>query len=211
MQSEIFDVKQLENIADGLYAFFGDISEIVIHDLNNNKQSIIYLRGNLTGRKLGDSTTNIVLEALKSDPPPNYVIANMESPSGKVLKSLSIFIKAQQNIIGCMCVIVDATHFGLVVKTLNSFLSNTNTDIVEKNITPESISNISEKMIDSTIQSFSLPVELMRKEDKTDIVLNLEQQGIFLMKGAVDIVAKKLNVSRYTIYNYLDEIKNSRT
>lgn len=210
MQSKLFNIKQLENIADGLYAFFGDACEIVIHDLKENEKSIIYVKGNLTGRKVGDSTTNIVIEALKADSPPKYVIANMESPSGKSLKSLSIFIESKKNTIGCICVIIDTTHFGLVVKTLTTFLSNTNTDIVERKIPPESISKISEQMIDATIQNYSLPVSLMKKEDKTDIVLNLERQGIFLLKGAVDIVAKKLNVSRYTIYNYLDEIKSLR-
>ncbi|MDD2481760.1 MAG: helix-turn-helix domain-containing protein, partial [Lutispora sp.] len=38
-----------------------------------------------------------------------------------------------------------------------------------------------------------------------NIVETLEDKGVFLIKGAVDYVAKVLCVSRYTIYNYLDE------
>ena len=47
----------------------------------------------------------------------------------------------------------------------------------------------------------------MSKEDKVSIVEALEEKGVFLIKGAVDYVAKVLCVSRYTIYNYLDEIR----
>ncbi|MBE3114904.1 MAG: helix-turn-helix domain-containing protein, partial [Actinobacteria bacterium] len=35
----------------------------------------------------------------------------------------------------------------------------------------------------------------------------LQKKGIFLVKGNIDKIANKLNVSRYTIYNYLSEIK----
>lgn len=46
----------------------------------------------------------------------------------------------------------------------------------------------------------------MEKEDKIEIIKYLDQRGAFMIKGAVDQVADKLNVSRYTIYNYLKEI-----
>ena len=35
----------------------------------------------------------------------------------------------------------------------------------------------------------------------------LHSRGIFDIKGSVDIVAKELGVSRYTVYNYLKEVK----
>jgi predicted transcriptional regulator YheO len=38
----------------------------------------------------------------------------------------------------------------------------------------------------------------------TEIV---DEKGGFMIKGSIDLLAHKLNVSRYTIYNYLDEIK----
>jgi predicted transcriptional regulator YheO len=41
-----------------------------------------------------------------------------------------------------------------------------------------------------------------------DIVRDLDTQGFFLIKGAIKILASKLKLSKFTIYNYLDEIKN---
>jgi len=37
----------------------------------------------------------------------------------------------------------------------------------------------------------------------------MRQRGIFLIRSSVDMVAKGLGVSRFTIYNYLDELKRS--
>jgi predicted transcriptional regulator YheO len=36
----------------------------------------------------------------------------------------------------------------------------------------------------------------------------MDQKGIFLIKGAIDKVAEKLNISKVTVYSYLDEIKD---
>jgi len=43
------------------------------------------------------------------------------------------------------------------------------------------------------------------------VVKSLDERGIFLIKGAVENVAKFLDVSRYTIYNYLDEIRSQKS
>ena len=39
---------------------------------------------------------------------------------------------------------------------------------------------------------------------------DLEEKGVFLIKGAIDYVANSLQVSRYTIYNYLDGIREGK-
>ena len=48
----------------------------------------------------------------------------------------------------------------------------------------------------------------MEKEEKIELVRIFEERGVFLVKGAVEYVAEVLNVSRYTVYNYLDEIRH---
>ncbi|MFQ5693859.1 MAG: helix-turn-helix domain-containing protein, partial [Nitrospinota bacterium] len=49
------------------------------------------------------------------------------------------------------------------------------------------------------------PAPLMAREQKVRVVRDLERKGIFLIKGAVDEVARLLGVSRYTVYNYRKE------
>jgi predicted transcriptional regulator YheO len=45
------------------------------------------------------------------------------------------------------------------------------------------------------------------KSDKLALIADLDRKGVFLVKGAVNIVAKRMNVSKFSIYNYLDEIR----
>ena len=49
----------------------------------------------------------------------------------------------------------------------------------------------------------------MQKAQKLEVVRTLNEEGMFLIRGAVDYVADSLSVSRPTIYNYLAELKSS--
>lgn len=56
-----------------------------------------------------------------------------------------------------------------------------------------------------------MAIEKMQKEDKVEVIRYLQKRGVFLIKGAIEKVAKRLNVSRYTLYNYLSEIKPEKS
>lgn len=38
----------------------------------------------------------------------------------------------------------------------------------------------------------------------------MEKKGVFLIKGSIDKVKEKMNISKVTVYSYLDEIKNGK-
>ncbi len=204
------DLKRYEVFADAIQAFFGDLCEVVIHDLRNPQASLVYIQGNLTNRKVGDAVTNIILDVLKKplDDIPRYFITDMESKNGKRLKSLSILIKDDKTVYGCFCVLIDPSIMALVVQQLNLFLNNANTSQIEKETSkPNTVAEMADQFIDDALEHANLTVPLMQKEDKYKIVSNLNTQGVFMIKGSVETVAKRLGISRYTVYSYLDEIK----
>jgi len=47
----------------------------------------------------------------------------------------------------------------------------------------------------------------MSKEDKIEIIRQLEEQGFFLIKGAIKLIAGKLRISKSTVYTYLEQIR----
>lgn len=47
----------------------------------------------------------------------------------------------------------------------------------------------------------------LTKEEKVNIVQSLDKKGFFLIKKSAEILADFLGLSRYSIYNYLNEIK----
>ncbi|MGI8880727.1 MAG: helix-turn-helix domain-containing protein [Jatrophihabitans sp.] len=50
----------------------------------------------------------------------------------------------------------------------------------------------------------------MKKRHKMRVVAGLEARGMFMLRDAVDTIAAALKVTRYTIYNYLNEIAADR-
>jgi predicted transcriptional regulator YheO len=47
----------------------------------------------------------------------------------------------------------------------------------------------------------------MRREDKIQAVGAMQRRGLFIVKGGVERAAAALRVSRFTIYNYMDQLR----
>ena len=67
------------------------------------------------------------------------------------------------------------------------------------------------EVIGEAIAKFGKPVALMNKDEKTLAVDAMKKNGLFIVKGGVERAAKALGVSRFTVYNYLDELKRRET
>ena len=51
----------------------------------------------------------------------------------------------------------------------------------------------------------------MKKSEKMAVVARMHERGLFLLRGSVELVAKHLGATKFTIYNYLEEIGELRT
>ena len=62
-----------------------------------------------------------------------------------------------------------------------------------------------DQLVEDAERSIGKPVAAMSREEKRDVVRFLDDRGAFLIKKAVEAVASRLGVTRFTVYNYLDE------
>ena len=138
-----------------------------------------------------------------------------ESKDDKKLKSTSIFIRnKQKKIIGFLCINYTLEHlsevrkmiddFSVVTKDVDKEVSNNER---KEEIFTDNIDDLLERIFVKAQEKVGKPLEKMQKDDKLELVRYLQKKGVFLVKGNIDKIARKLNVSRYTIYNYLSEIK----
>ena len=66
---------------------FSPYLEVIVHDLTNPNQSIIAIfNSHITGRKIGDGTSDIGYKKLSNELPDKIVNYNNKSPSGVELK-----------------------------------------------------------------------------------------------------------------------------
>ena len=200
-------------LARGIAQQFGSNCEVVVHDLDSTdvEHSIVAIEnGHVSGRRVGDGPSHIVLEALRGD------CARLEdrlayltrSDDGKILKSSTIYIRDDDGrAIGVFAINYDITLMLAMEDALKGF---TATQVPERE--PEHISrnvaDLLDELIEQSVKLVGKPVPLMNKEDKVKAIQFLNDTGAFLITKSGDKVCKFFGISKYTLYSYIDEAKN---
>jgi len=206
-QSDLFHA--FVSLADALTAMFGSGCEAVVHDFTDLDHSIIHITGHVTGRKVGGSPTNLMLEALKQSPVPDALIRfAARSPDGHALRSASVFIKdSGGRPVGCFCLNIDANQPilaaepGVAAEAPHQSPAETFAD------TPEAVTRTAlNRLLAATARD---DARNLSRAQKIELIRKLDQAGVFFLRGAVDIVARLLGVTRSTVYVYLRSAANN--
>ena len=64
-----------------------------------------------------------------------------------------------------------------------------------------------ENIFQSCLAMFNKPVEQMKKKERMAVVQLLKERNFFSLQKSVPYASKQLQVSKYTIYKYLNEIE----
>ena len=202
-------LEMLKQIADALAAQFGPNCEVVIHDLSaqNAEHPIVYIvNGHVTGRKVGDGASYVVVEQLTTnDPAPrDHLVYLTRTPDGKILKSSTVYIRNSKGKVSAILAInYDISKLLMVESAVHDLISTGEPQQEE----PEKIVNVNDLLEELIQQSVSLvgkPVALMNKEDKVRAIRFLNQNGAFLVTKSGDKIAKYFGISKYTLYSYID-------
>jgi predicted transcriptional regulator YheO len=202
-------------IAKGIAATFGKRCEVVIHDLSMPKRSIRHIiNAEVSGRKVGDGIRDLVLDVLRSPDFKDDMLANYEgvSPLGKKMKSTTVVIRDhERQVIGCLCINFDISPLENTKQMLDELLATHSPSApadAEVEVKDREVLGILEYIIDKTITDVSGGISrTLSREEMIDIVRYLDRRGAFLIKGAVEWVATKLKISRFTVYSYIKEAK----
>jgi predicted transcriptional regulator YheO len=178
------------------------------------------VNNHVTGRQVGDPLTDLGLRILRFGGCKDDALMNYESTakSGRKLRSTTIFIRdpKDKKLIGAICINFDLSDYEKMKRIWENFYQTT-PFLSEQQIKSEnereridetfarSPKELLEEAIKKGINRIGRPLFSMNKDDKIRLVQLLDKGGIFLIKGAIDEVARELSISRYTVYNYLKE------
>lgn len=212
-----------KKFADYVSALLGENTEVVLHDFSNLEHSIVYiLNGHITGRKIGDNVTDLMLEFLnKNKYTPEEFLCNYVSKSsnGKKLYSSTYFIfDEHKELIGALCTNTDYSDYNEAVTLLKSFMPNF---VSQKSVTEETNTKVMETFhndhealtiskIQDEINKINISPKRMTPDEKMQVVTSLYDMGMFMLKGAVQETAIKLEASEATIYRYIRNAKQSK-
>lgn len=188
--------------------------EVVLHDLSLLPNSIVAVAGNVTGREPGDAATNLLLEAVASKDFAHKSGYETRLPDGRRLRSTTTFLPDLDGIpIAALCINMDISPWELMRDAAAVALGDSGHAPAKASLGPEmfmrDINELSTFLIQQAIANVGVPVHLMHKRHKIAVVQELSVRGLFTLRSAVDTVADALNTTRFTIYNYLNELASA--
>lgn len=201
-------------IADMLTKTFGQECEIVLHDLTIPERSVVYVANNsVTGRQVGQSFDQLVKQViLSNDLKEDYVVNYFfTAPNGKLIRSSTLLIRDEVGkLAGAMCINLDTTRIQSQMDYLREWLPPESEveDHISTHSQPEHIADMVTGLINSIIGEQS--PEQMTREERLAKVRFMEEKGIFLMRGSIELAAERLGVKEVTIYSYLDELRRRK-
>jgi predicted transcriptional regulator YheO len=195
--------------ADMLVKMYGTRCEVAVHDFKDLKKSLIYLAGNVTGRKIGSPITDLVLKELAK---PEEVIKDIpnyktQTTKGQIMKSSTVFLRDhEEKPIGALCINYDISLFVQFGGEIEEFIHfDTNETTTESFFS--TVQDVIHGMVDEVLLGFKKAPSNMTIDEKVECVRILDKKGTFLIKGATEYVAHALGVSKFTVYNYLQKIR----
>lgn len=185
--------------------------EIVLHDVTDPDHSLIAIQHPLSGRKIGDSMTDLALDLQEKGTYTNEShISNYNGKSkGRDFLSSTYFIKNDGNLIGLLCINKDMSLIQEMNHSLHQLLKQFNLEQPVNSSYAEdldtSVTDILQKRLSEIIQQFSVNPSQMTREEKISVVHQLSEEGLLSVKGMSSTTAQKLGISIPTLYRYLNK------
>lgn len=197
--------KQYEPLIQAVVALFHPFVEAAVHDLEQGRVVAIY--HNISQRIVGEPSPLKELKVEIKDFPDFFSPYYKQNWDGRSLKCTSITMRNKKGVpIGLICINADVSAFQDGCKLLEAFLTiKTNAD------NPiEIFGSECQTQVESVIQQFLDEKHLfsnhLSRDQKKELVKRLYRKGVFNFKNAAPFIAKKLNTSRASIYNYIKQI-----
>lgn len=199
-------------IANLIAKTFGTNCEVVIHDLSIPQNSVVYTVNNhVTGREVGQSFEHLVKDVLLSKNFENDCTANYMTVTedGRKIKSSTALIRDSENkVIGALCINFNLESLANIKVLLDDFMA-VKQEKIETKVAPfDNVMEIVDDLINKMIANIN--IKHLKRIDKIELINFMDKKGIFLIKGSVEKVAEKLNISKVTVYSYLDVIKKKQ-
>jgi predicted transcriptional regulator YheO len=201
-------------IVRGLAEMFGPDCEVVLHDIRRLPHSIVAIEnGAVTGRTVGDVPTDRMLRSLRNLDESQDVRLYVSSHEGKILKSLAVTLRDEDGVpYGLLGLNHDVSDVVQVQRTLANFTSvgrlGGEASLEAGEIFAGDIRDVVAGMVTKILGEMGKTPAAMSREEKMEVVKRLEERGAFLVKRSAEQVAEALDLSRYTIFAYLKEIRH---
>lgn len=202
--------KLFSGVLDLISRHFGANVEVVLHDFSegiNAPHSLVDIRnGHITDRTLGDCANKHGMQAVKGEiidgDTYNEIIY---TEKGTILRGSTYSIRDDEGkVIGSICINQDITESVKYENFLRQEIGYP-TNQAQK----QEVSEVMNEVIQEAFIAVGKHPSAMTKEDKIAFIRFLDDRGTFLISKSGPKVCEILGISKFTLYNYLEIIRNS--
>ena len=195
----------LDRAARGIAEMFGSSCETLVHDMGVPSHPILIMyNGHVSGRTVG-STLDILGTDRELEPEArtsDQVNLYATTPSGAQIKSSTFHLIGEDYNLA-LGINFDYTSLVYANRILVDLMS-AEADL--KTALWQGGDSALSDLFDECLAALGKPVDALGKADRLKLVAMLEQKNAFSYRKSVPFVSRRLGVSRYTVYKYLDEL-----
>lgn len=215
-----FDFTAYRHLTHFIAACMGEYTEVVLYSFEDINQSVIEIaRPGISGIQLGDPLSGFAVTAMKDkgkEGPPYYLDHSYPTADGRTLKANSFLILDRQQLpMGMLTAYTDVAmyhHIAGIFQRMAGSIANGGRDLAAErgaatvpmqDLTPTAVI---QQAVDEVTGGNPAALSRLTTKEKIAIVARLNQDGFFLIKGAVSQVAKVIGASEATVYRYLSNL-----
>jgi predicted transcriptional regulator YheO len=216
-------INALRTAVPMLGAMAGPHLEVVLHDVNKPENSVIAIaNGHISNRSVGSSVLEgpqndkgfAATTSIRSDQGAVHSLVEdytTVTADGRQFKSASaIFRDSTGEPFATLCLNADLSGFqavhGWLARMLNPMTHMLAPAPVVAAPGPQ-MDTLMQEIIDGAVPEPGGSAASMTREDKIQAVGEMQRRGLFIVKGGVERAAAALQVSRFTIYNYMEQLR----
>ena len=214
-------LRQYTVLVEYLGATLGPDYEVVLHEILPETSRVAAIaNGSISGRSVGAPITNAALRMIMqkqyetSDYNLNYTgqLAN-----GKTIRSSTMFIKDGGKLVGLLCINFDDSRFHEISDAILKLIHPD--DFVHHHYFPvdapakqpmqpqhapsvpaehfqSDMNGLMEELFETVTKSVDVPLDRLTQAERTRIIAQLHEQGMFELRGAVQFTVKSCPVHR---------------
>lgn len=208
----------LRQVVPMLGAMAGPHLEVVLHDVTRPEGSVVGIaNGHITGRVVGSSVLDgphgdrgfaaATREVSRGGAVHSMVEGyETETADGRRLRSASAIFRDADGIpFATLCLNADMSAFQATHAWLQQMLTPFQ-QVAQAAQTPPASAQQMDTLMKEIIDD-ATALATTKREQKIQAVRQMQLRGLFIVKGGVQRAAAALQVSRFTIYNYIEELQ----
>ena len=199
-------------LADMVADLIGPHCEVVLHSFESLEQSVVKIvNGHHTGRAVGSPITDMGLKMLRQFLQTGEVNSRSyftRNRHGEYLKSTTCVVAGENaRPVGLFCVNINlSVPFPEIMRTLMPDLTQ---GVVSRETFGSNVREIILQATETAMENVKNDSSVNRKFQKKVIIRQLYDNGIFELKESTQIVAECLKLTKYAVYKYLREFRET--